>query len=261
MVKKRASSRVAARKVKDKWKAKAWYNVHAPPMFDSRHLAETMADEPEKLYGRVMEVTLQDITNDFSKMHIKLRFRVDEVKENDAYTTFIGHDMTSDYIRRLTRRKRSKMDGVFDVRTKDGAIVRVKPMAVTDNRIQNAQRYILRSIMGEVITETARRRYLDEFIGDMVGGALAKRALRDCKKIYPLKRIEIRKSELIQAPTEERPEPVKEEEPEAVEEAKAEEVSTEEPLEEEPKAEEETEEEVAEEEASEEEVKEEEAEE
>src|SRR5438552_629447 len=100
-------SRAAARKIKDKWKAKVWYNLLAPEMFNKQALGETPTDDPGKLVGRVTEVTVQDLTGDFAKMHIKLAFRVDHVQGQDALTQFVGHDMTSDYIRRLTRRKRT----------------------------------------------------------------------------------------------------------------------------------------------------------
>ncbi len=72
-------SRAAARKIKDKWKAKVWYNLLAPEMFNKQALGETPTDDPGKLVGRVTEVTVQDLTGDFSKMHIKLAFRVDPV--------------------------------------------------------------------------------------------------------------------------------------------------------------------------------------
>ncbi|MCK4444237.1 MAG: 30S ribosomal protein S3ae, partial [Thermoplasmata archaeon] len=38
-------SRVAARKVKDKWKAKGWYNLIAPTMFNKALIGETLADD------------------------------------------------------------------------------------------------------------------------------------------------------------------------------------------------------------------------
>ena len=51
---------------KDKWKAKSWYNVMAPDMFNRAKIAEALSDEPDKMIGRVAEVTAQDVTNDFS---------------------------------------------------------------------------------------------------------------------------------------------------------------------------------------------------
>src|SRR2546430_4449066 len=132
-------SRAAARKIKDKWKAKVWYNLLAPEMFNKQALGETPTDDPGKLVGRVTEVTVQDLTGDFSKMHIKLQFRVNQVQGQDALTQFVGHDMTSDYIRRLTRRKRTRTDLTVDVVTKDHWNVRVKPMAITDRRLPTAK--------------------------------------------------------------------------------------------------------------------------
>src|SRR3989304_2502464 len=104
-------TRTSARKIKDRWKAKGWYNILAPEMFNKQLLGETIADEPGKVMGRIAEVTVQDLTGDFSKMHIKLQFKVHHVQGQDALTQFIGHDMTSDYVRRLTRRKRTRTVG------------------------------------------------------------------------------------------------------------------------------------------------------
>jgi small subunit ribosomal protein S3Ae len=195
-------SRTTTRKVKDKWRSKEWYRILAPDMFNNAQIAETLTDETEKLMGRVTEVTMQDLTGDFSKMHIKLQFKINDVSGFDAHTHFVGHTLTSDYIRRLTRRKHSKTDGVFDVLTKDKAKVRVKPMAVTEKRIQVSQQQAIRSIMGEIINKEAKKRTSSEFIREMLSGNISKSILKACKPIYPLKRVEIRKSEIMRLPTE-----------------------------------------------------------
>jgi small subunit ribosomal protein S3Ae len=195
--------RGAARKVKDKWRSKEWYRILAPDMFNSTQIAETLSDETDKVIGRVTEVTMQDLTGDFSKMHIKLQFRIHEISGLDAHTRFVGHSLTSDYIRRLTRRKHSKTDGVFDVQTKDQAIIRVKPMAVTEKRIQVSQQQAIRGIMGDIIKKEAAKSMSSEFIREMLSGNISRNILKACKPIYPLKRVEIRKSEMRRAPSEE----------------------------------------------------------
>ncbi len=200
MVASKASSRAAARKVKDRWRAKNWYRVLAPAMFESVQIGETPADDPEKLKGRIMDVTLQQLTGDFSKMHIKLIFKIDAIEGTDAYSNFVGHSLTSDYIRRLTRRKRSKTDGVFDVGTKDGFTVRVKPMAVTENRIQTSQQHAIRMIMNNVIQDYAKEKIISEFIREMITGELSTVIFKACKPIYPIKRVEIRRSEILDIP-------------------------------------------------------------
>jgi small subunit ribosomal protein S3Ae len=189
-------SRAAARKIKDKWKAKVWYNLLAPEMFNKQLLGETPTDEPGKLVGRVTEVTVQDLTGDFSKMHIKLQFRVHQVQGQDALTQFVGHDMTSDYIRRLTRRKRTRTDLTVDVVTKDGWRIRVKPMAITDRRIQSSKQRVLRAVMGNVTKDVAAKQSTGEFVKGIIAGDLAKTIAIACKPIQPVSRVEVRKSEV-----------------------------------------------------------------
>ena len=189
-------SRAAARKIKDKWKAKVWYNLLAPEMFNKQALGETPTDEPGKLVGRITEVTVQDLTGDFSKMHIKLAFRVSQVQGQDALTQFVGHDMTSDYIRRLTRRKRTRTDLTVDVVTKDGWNVRVKPMAITDRRIQTAKQRVIRTIMTKMVVDVAAKQSIGEFVKGIISGDLAKTIALACKPIHPVSRVEVRKSEV-----------------------------------------------------------------
>ncbi len=189
-------SRAAARKIKDKWKAKVWYNLLAPEMFNKQLLGETPTDTPDKLVGRITEVTVQDLTGDFSKMHIKLLFRVNQVQGQDALTQFVGHDMTSDYIRRLTRRKRTRTDLTVDVTTKDGWKLRVKPMAITDRRIQSSKQRVIRAIMTKTIADQASKQSVGEFVKGIISGELAKAIALGCKPIHPVSRVEVRKSEV-----------------------------------------------------------------
>jgi small subunit ribosomal protein S3Ae len=246
----KARSRAAARKVKDRWKAKNWYNVLAPASFDNATIAETIADDPVKLNDRVTEISMQDLTNDFRKSHIKLSFKVSQIEDNNAKTEYIGHTLTSDYLRRMVRRRRSKIDAVYEAKTRDGARIRVKPFATTDRRIQNSQKKIIRLTMRKTIVLKAKAMTLSEFVKYIIEGKLGSDIYKSCKKYYPVRRIEIFKTEVIQQPTieieqptpeEEKPaEPEKEPESEEKETPEEETTETEEPEEsEEPVAEEE----------------------
>ena len=59
---------------------------------NNAQIGETFSDDKDKLIGRVAEVTLQDLSGDFSKMHIKLQFKINEVTGLQAHTRYIGHD-------------------------------------------------------------------------------------------------------------------------------------------------------------------------
>jgi len=197
----KARSRTAARKVKDRWKAKNWYNILAPPAFDNVTVADTLTDNPEKLINRVTGVSLQDITNDFRKSHIILYFKIHNIEENNAHTQFEGHSLTSDYLRRMIRRKRSKIDGIYDVETRDGAMIRVKPFATTDKRVQSSQKRTVRASMKKTLSDEAKKSTLSEFVKNILDGRIGSEIYKNCKTLYPVKRIEVYKTEVISQPT------------------------------------------------------------
>jgi len=186
-----------ARKVKDKWKAKEWYKIHAPKMFNEAEIGDTPSADPEYVIGRTVEVTVQDLTGDFSKMHIKLKFKVNAVEGLDAKTVFVGHDLTSDYVRRLTRRRKTKTDHVVDFYTKDGFKYRVKTMSIADRRIQASQEEAMRSIIATTLVDMGKETPLAEIVKAIVSGDLSKDLAKACHVVIPIKRIEIRKSEVL----------------------------------------------------------------
>lgn len=196
-----ARARTQARRVKDRWKSKQWYKVTAPAAFSSTVLAETLSDEAEKLMGRTVETTLHELTGDMKQMHVKLIFQVKEVNDLNAKTEFVGHDMTSDYTRRLVRRGNSRVPVVLDLTTKDGSLIRVKPFAVTDRRCQTTQGQEIRRIMSRMLTESAEKNTLAGFLAEILVGDLNQRMFDAARKIHPVRRIEIAKSEIISAPT------------------------------------------------------------
>ena len=75
-------------------------------------------------------------------------------------------------------------------------------MAVTEKRIQSTKQQLIRKNMGDVIAAAAKEKTLGEFIKMMLGGELASAVFKSCKPIYPIKRVEIFKSEVLFEPQE-----------------------------------------------------------
>ena len=186
---------------KKKKAAKNWYSVLAPTLFGKAKIAETPSDTPEKVMGRVVEASMQEFTGDFAKAHIKLLFKVVDVSGFEARTAFVGHETTTDYVKRMARRHKSKIDGVFDVTTKDGKRIRVKPSAYTNKRIQTSQKAAIRGVMRQVIETLAANNTLNDFVKAMLDGEIGKQTYKMAKVIFPVKRVEVHKSELLEAPT------------------------------------------------------------
>jgi len=186
-----------APQVKDKWKLKKWYRVLAPEFFGSVEIATTPADDPSKVLGRTFEVSLFDLTGDFSKHHIMLKFQVVNVEEDVARTWFKGHELARDYMRSLIRRKSSKIVAITNVTTSDGYVLRVTAVSLTTYRCKTSQKSAIRKEMMRILSERASQTSLTEFVKSMVFGTLAAEIFESCKKIYPIRKVEIYKSKLL----------------------------------------------------------------
>ncbi|TRO45818.1 30S ribosomal protein S3ae [Candidatus Bathyarchaeota archaeon] len=176
--------------------------VVAPPFFGNVELGTLPAEEPEQLIGRVVEATLYDITSDFSHQYLKMFFQINELDGKTARTLFKGHEYSRDYLRSLVRRRTTKVDGLFNLITKDGYRLRVAVSALTLSRIKTSQEKIIRDIMTKTIDEKAAALTMDQFVQEMVLGKIASDVYNKAKKVAPLRHVGIRKSKLIAQPAE-----------------------------------------------------------
>ena len=191
----------------DSRKAKLWYKVVSPEMFGRSPFGETIANDPERIVGRIVETTLGDLTNNFSKQNTKLKFRVDRVAGDSAYPQCLGHEMTSDYLRSLVKRRTSRIDAIVDVTTTDGYQVRVKPSCFTVKRARANQVKSIRELSKKVILERSKSLDLNQLIQDAVGGKISLDIYKEAKMIYPLRRVEVRKTEIVTEPSVSAPAP------------------------------------------------------
>ncbi len=207
-----------SRRVIDKFSLKTWYTVHAPEMFGGDELAETPSAEEEYLVGRNLSTTMMDLTGDYKKMHVKLTFKIRDSKGDHCYTDFHGHEYTRDYLRSMIRRRRTRIDGIFNVTTKDGARLRLSIIALTPFRCKASHERGIRKAMLEVVNKRAARTPFDVFVKDLVGGRIATEVYKASKKIHPTQNVDVWKSRVLNQPTMKlEPEKPKVVEPKAVE--------------------------------------------
>ena len=194
-----AKARAAARKQRDKWKNKRWFTIRAPRHpWNFKRIGETLGETDEQIIGRVYEMTQQEFSGDFTKMHVILRFKVTETVGQDALTTFVGHSHQSDHTRRQIRRYRGKIDDVVDVVTTDGFLIRMKPLIITERRCQTSVKQAIRSKTAELIRGFASKSNYSKVQETMLNGDLESEIRNAVKAIYPCKNVVIRKSQLLQ---------------------------------------------------------------
>jgi small subunit ribosomal protein S3Ae len=144
-------------------------------------------------------MTQQEFNGDFTKMHVMLRFRVTDTVGQDALTTFVGHHHQTNHIRRQIRRYRGKIDDVMDAVTEDGYLVRIKPLIITQKRVQTSVKQAIRSKTREVVRGFVAKSTYDGLQVAMLDGSLENNIQNSIKSIYPCKSVVIRKSQLLQA--------------------------------------------------------------
>jgi len=195
-----AKARAAARKQRDKWKNKRWFTIRAPRHpWNFRRIGETLGETDEQIIGRIYEMTQQEFSGDFTKMHVILRFKVSETVGQDALTTFVGHSHQSDHTRRQIRRYRGKIDDVVDVVTTDGFLIRMKPLIITERRCQTSVKQAIRAKSAEIIRASASKSNYSKLQEAMLNGDLENEIRNAVKAIYPCKNVVIRKSQLLQS--------------------------------------------------------------
>ncbi len=185
------------RRVRDTWREKSWYTIKTPVAFEDKEIGETPAKDADLVIGRTVEVTMRELTGDFSKQYIKLQFEVDNVSGNIANTKFTGHKTTTDYVRSMIRRGTSRIDAPVIVTTQDDRKLKLHILAVTTRRAKSSQQKFMRETIKELVTNVAAEKSFDNLVETCVNGKLASEVYHNAKKIYPLKRVEIIKSKVL----------------------------------------------------------------
>jgi len=190
------------RSVSKQKQEKRWYTVLAPEQFDREEIGQTVAAEPDQALGRTIETTLGDLRNDPSGNNTKLTFKLTEVASDSAYTEFIKHEMTRDYMRSLVRRGSSKVAAYVTVLTTDDYRVQIQPVALTTKSADESQEKAIRRTMIDLVEESASERTFVDLADSVVEGRLSSAIYNEAKSIYPLRRVEVQKLRLEARPEE-----------------------------------------------------------
>jgi small subunit ribosomal protein S3Ae len=183
-------------KVKEKWKGKEWYQILAPKTFNSVVIGETPSLDPKIINGRVVEMSLMDLTGEATKYYMKLYFKVYELDGSKALTKYFGHTCTRDYIARIVQIRTTRVDTNNILLLKD-AKMRLKSIIICNRNVSNLVKKAVRKAATDMIKEKIGKMTTDEFIKDMISGKIQIELKKELKKIYPIRFLEIRKTEII----------------------------------------------------------------
>jgi small subunit ribosomal protein S3Ae len=180
------------------WKAKSWFKVHVPDNLGKTYIGDTIANDAESVVGRVMTATLGEITNDYAKQYMKMNFKITTVTGDSAYTEFVGHEVTRDYLRSLVKRRSSRIDTIVPVVTKDGMKVRLTVCTYTFARANISQEHAIRNAIMQAIAAQSSAWDLTTLLNGIVSGEISRDLFKAVKTIYPTRRVEVIKSKVEQ---------------------------------------------------------------
>lgn len=178
------------------WKAKSWFKVHVPENLGKAYIGDTIANDAGSVVGRIMQATLGEITNDYAKQHIKMQFKIATVTGDAAYTEFVGHEVTRDYLRSLIKRRSTRVDCLIPIVTKDAKKVRLTVSCYTLARANVSQVHAIRNAITANVLAQAAAWDLNTLVIGIVTGEISRDLFKVVKALYPVRRVEIIKSKV-----------------------------------------------------------------
>jgi small subunit ribosomal protein S3Ae len=177
-------------------KGKEWFKVFSPKFFGEKLIGETPAMEPEKVIGRIIDISLTDLTSDPSRYYIKLFFKINKLDGNRGQTVFIGHECTRDFISRVVQLRTRRID-TNEVFTLQDTKIRIKTLAVTNAHVTASVSQEIRRMINQTIKDELVELDTEKFIMAFTSGQI-QQVIRDkIKKIYPIRAFEFNKTHIL----------------------------------------------------------------
>jgi small subunit ribosomal protein S3Ae len=129
---------MAKAQTKIKGKKKRWFPIIAPKIFRQQVLGELLLYEPHTAAGRCIKANLTSLTGDMKGQNVNLQFVITSIGEGKLYTEIVGYDVAPTSIKRMVRRRSSKISLSFLIETEDNKKARIKPILLTRGAVKQS---------------------------------------------------------------------------------------------------------------------------
>jgi len=175
---------------------KSWIEVVALNPFNEQFIGETSVINPEDSFGRRLNLSMMNLTNDPKKQNIKIKFEITKKQGKGVGAEVVGYNMVASSIRRLVRRNINRIDASYTLRTKDNKKIQIKPFILTKGIAKGSVLKALRAATKKFTEGYVKESSYEKISGDILHHKL-QNELRDIlRKIYPVRICEIRSFEL-----------------------------------------------------------------
>ena len=185
-------AKAKARATRAKAKKKHWLKIYSGKPFNEQIIGETFIADANLAIGKPILVNLMTLTGDIKKQNTKIKFQIDAVSEGKAHTKVIGYEVVSAALKRLIRRRSSKVEMSFDAVTADGVKIRIKPFILTRGKTNNSVLTAIRKQVQKNLLETISNTGFQNLVQDIVNHKIQVILKKQLAKIHPIKISEIK---------------------------------------------------------------------
>lgn len=180
-----------------KKKKKVWIPMYAPKFLNESFLGESLVSDKQAMIGKSLTLNLSIFTRDMKKQSTDVSFSVKSIVDNKGITEVTGLSLTNGYVKRLVRRGKSKVEDSFTVKSKDGHTLRIKPIVVTNNVVNQSVGSKIRAVTKEKLIGLVESNNADEFF-ELLLQQKSQKELKDVlSKLYPLRYVDVRVAHLV----------------------------------------------------------------
>ncbi|MBN2101344.1 MAG: hypothetical protein JW716_00550 [Candidatus Aenigmarchaeota archaeon] len=181
-----------------KWKGKDWFDIMTPPEFGSKVIYQTPSTDPASLIGRNINVPVSEVTGERSKYFVWLKFKIADVKGSNAQTIPNGMQCMNEYLSRIVRKRKDKIEITHVVKTKDGWEIRIKPLLIMTRNVSSAVRSEIINNTKKFIDDKIKKMTFNDLMQEVIKGSFQMKMKKQLNKVYPVKFSEIGRIKVIE---------------------------------------------------------------
>jgi len=177
---------VVKKKVALKKKRKRWFKVLASDSLGNVPLGDLYAETADHLKGKQLDINMMSYTGNPKRQNTNLTFEVESIKGEQVFANLVGYTIPAPHIKRMSKRAKSKIDGSYMFKTKDGLSMRIKPMVLFKTRVPKSLMTDIRKKIKSFLKSSIGEYEFSKTIDSILKLGLQKNMKSELKKIYPI---------------------------------------------------------------------------
>lgn len=187
---------------------KRWFQIYPPKGMGNEPIGETYVAEPQQSVNKHVQTSLMTLTGDPSKQTVSIKLKIIAADGEALQTTIVEYAIIPSAVRKLMRKRKTKIEDSFVIKTSDGKIARIKPVLITKGKAKGSLTASLKQQCRNWISATCAKTSFEDLIKSMVSKKFQKGLASYLKTVYPLSISDVKRFSIVTSEKESSPIPV-----------------------------------------------------